>query len=419
MAHGVGGTLNSEVGIVAGFSVLVLLLVFKKPVWLALLAASAVMGLASTGLHGFVNLVVSTAFSTVALDLIVVVFLIALLVNLYNATGFIRKLGEELVKLAGKPRLVASLVPAVMGLLPVPGGALMSAPVVETVGNYIGLSSERKVFVNVWFRHVVFIVYPLSATIITAASLAGVNLWSLVVRGLPIALAMAVAGYVLGFRETRVFRVERVGSTNWWELTKTLTPILTAITVAIATSPVIDSRLVLWIPLTRYSMVLGLVLAIVLLVKLSRTGLGVLARAVTSRTTVELVLASFGAVLLRDAFTTAGGPGLVSRAIPLTSGVGRVALMIALPFTASLATGSPLMGIAISLPVFKTSFNLDVREVALIYASNMLGYIASPVHLCYVYTAQYFKVPLTSTYREVFTATTTAILVAITLYTLT
>ncbi|MEM1618907.1 MAG: DUF401 family protein [Desulfurococcaceae archaeon] len=133
--------LHSELGIIAGFTVLALVLGLKKPVWLALLLASMTMGLIGSGLNGFTSTLLSTAHSTATFDLVLVVFMIAILVNLYNTTGFISKLGKEIVKLLEKPKLVASVVPAVMGLLPVPGGALMSAPVVYTVGDKLGLSS--------------------------------------------------------------------------------------------------------------------------------------------------------------------------------------------------------------------------------------------------------------------------------------
>ncbi|MEM1642718.1 MAG: DUF401 family protein [Desulfurococcaceae archaeon] len=113
--------LRGKLGVLAGFAVLALVLGLKKPVWLALLLASMTIGLIGSGLDGFTSTLLSTAHSTATFDLVLVVFMIAILVNLYNATGFVSKLDEEIVKLLGKPKLVASVVPAVMGLLPVPG----------------------------------------------------------------------------------------------------------------------------------------------------------------------------------------------------------------------------------------------------------------------------------------------------------
>ncbi len=405
--------LHSELGIIAGFTVLALVLGLKRPVWLALLLASITMGLIGSGLDGFTSVLLSTAYSTATFDLVLVVFMIAILVSLYNATGFISKLGEELVKLLGKPKLVASVVPAVMGLLPVPGGALMSAPVVDAVGDKLSLSKEKKLFINVWFRHVVFIVYPLSAVIVATASLTGISVWSLVARGLPVAFSMAVAGYLLGFQNTGQWSVGENVEGDEKEVLRVFLPMLTAVVVALVLSPLVDRQLVPWVPLTRYSMIIGLTLALVLLVKLSGASLRLIWEAVRSRTTLELVLASFSAVLLRDVFMAVDGPRVFSEIAPLSSELWRTVFMVIAPFTISLATGSPLVGIVLATSVFKNTVNLGVKEVALIYASNMLGYIASPAHLCYVYTAQYFKTPLTSAYKEMSIATTVALTIAL------
>jgi hypothetical protein len=107
------------------------------------------------------------------------------------------------------------------------------------------------------------------------------------------------------------------------------------------------------------------------------------------------------------------GPRVFSEIAPLSSELWRTVFMVIAPFTISLATGSPLVGIVLVTSVFKNTVNLGVKEVALIYASNMLGYIASPAHLCYVYTAQYFKTPLASAYKEMSIATTVALTIAL------
>lgn len=406
----------SGLAVVAGFITLAVALGFKRPVWQALLLASLTTGLAGLGVPGFLDLASRTATSTTAVDLVTAVFLVSVFVNLYNSTGFVKKMGEELVRFLKRPRLVATLVPAVMGLLPVPGGALMSAPVVESIGGRLGLSREKMVFVNVWFRHVVFVVYPLSATIITTASLAGVSVWSLVLRGLPVAVSMVAVGYLIGFRGARGnSRVE--GSADGSELARALLPLVVAVALAASTSPLLDGRILPQLPLTRYSMLLALAVAITSLLALSHTGPRSLAKAVASRTTVELVIASFAAVLLRDVFVVSGGPELVSKTHLAGSGAGSTALMALLPFAVSFATGSPVIGVVIALSVLKPTVNLGLRETALVYSSNMLGYIASPAHLCYVYTVQYFKTNLTSTYRDMLLAIATAVAVSIVVFT--
>lgn len=388
----------------------------KEPVWLALLSASLTMGFIGAGLRGLVDILLSTASSSTALDLVVVTFLIAVLVDLYRVTGFLTRLGEELVKSLKKPKLIAIIVPAIMGLLPVPGGALMSAPVVGDVCDRLELSKKLKLFINVWFRHVIFMVYPLSVVLITTASLAGVNMWSLIAREIPIAFSMIIVGYILSFRGTHKPTIKSAENANATALIRVFSPMLIAIIMAIVMSPILDGQLVPLIPLTRYSMVLGLVLAIALLVKLSGVSLKEVGRAAVSRITVELVIASFAAILLRDTFMAVGGPQVLSGIITLRGEVEKLVLLILVPFAVSLATGSPLTGGVFAISVFKPILNLGIRETSLIYASNMVGYLASPAHLCYIYTAQYFEASLTSAYREMFIATATTLAVAVGMY---
>jgi hypothetical protein len=58
----------------------------------------------------------------------------------------------------------------------------------------------------------------------------------------------------------------------------------------------------------------------------------------------------------------------------------------------------------------------DVKIASLIYASAFIGYIASPLHLCYVYTAEYYKIPLIEGYKYMIPATIASLAVAITLF---
>ncbi len=77
-------------------------------------------------------------------------YLIAVLVTLYRETGFIDQLSRELALALKKPWAIIGFVPAILGLLPVPGGALMSIPIIDRIGDYMGLDRSRKSLLNVW-----------------------------------------------------------------------------------------------------------------------------------------------------------------------------------------------------------------------------------------------------------------------------
>jgi len=67
----------------------------------------------------------------------------------------------------------------------------------------------------------------------------------------------------------------------------------------------------------------------------------------------------------------------------------------------SAAAGQPSAGLAIAIPMLNSAQNvyLSAKNVALIYVFSYAGYLASPLHLCYLYTYRYFNVPLSRGYR--------------------
>jgi len=405
---------NEVVGIITGFTTLAVLLALKRPIWQVLLASSIIMGIVSMGVEGLVDTLVDTVSSSIAIDLIVITFLIATLVNLYSLTGFLKSLSQELIRAIRKPKLILMFVPAILGLLPVAGGALMSAPIVDSVGNYLRLERRVKLFINVWFRHVIFLVYPLSTVLITTAALAGVSIWSLITVEFPVLVAMIVSGYIVAFRSVRGKVKLKLESPNLNLLLRTFSPILIAIIIAVTLRSYIDG--ILPIPLTRLSMVLGLTVAIILIMKISGMGLEGLTKAIASRNTAELTIAAFSAILMRNTFVASGGPDVLSLVIKPHDVFEAVLLLTLVPALLSLATGSPMTGNVVSLSIFKSVLDVGLRETMLIYSSAMLGYLASPAHLCYVYSAQYLNTPMSYSYKDMLLATIPTLAVAVITY---
>jgi hypothetical protein len=46
------------------------------------------------------------------------------------------------------------IFPALIGLLPMPGGAIFSAPMVKDIGSRYQLSGSQLSYINYWFRHI-------------------------------------------------------------------------------------------------------------------------------------------------------------------------------------------------------------------------------------------------------------------------
>ncbi len=58
----------------------------------------------------------------------------------------------------------------------------MSAPMVEAEADKLGLDEPKKTYINIWFRHTILLVYPVSQFLILTAALTGTSIDALIAR---------------------------------------------------------------------------------------------------------------------------------------------------------------------------------------------------------------------------------------------
>lgn len=84
-----------------------------------------------------------------------------------------------------------------------------------------------------------------------------------------------------------------------------------------------------------------------------------------------------------------------------SGGIDIALLLIIAPAVFGLLTGSPQGGIAISVVILNGLIAFSPKVAAMIYISTYLGYTIAPTHLCFTFTASYFKCSLERMYRYV------------------
>jgi hypothetical protein len=102
------------------------------------------------GVKAFVQNVLGALVSGETLSLVAIILLVLYLGTLLQAKGNFKTLVDSLKNLIAEPRLILALPPAFIGLLPMLGGALMSAPIVEEASERWKLSPPLKTFLNYW-----------------------------------------------------------------------------------------------------------------------------------------------------------------------------------------------------------------------------------------------------------------------------
>ncbi len=362
-----------------------------------------VLSLLSLEPSSIANVFWKTLTDSVTISLVLATFGIMLLSQLYKETELITILSQSLSEIVRNSKLVVSILPAVIGLLPVPGGALMSAPMVEAEANKLKLEKTRQTYVNIWFRHTIFPVYPMSQVLILTGALTGLSVISLVMRQVPVVIAMVAIGYLIGFwkvSEAKHEASKKSLTANLTSLLKAFAPILAMIFAIVAFN--IDVSVAAF-------------LGVIVLLLIAKPSLNVSSMPFRSRSIYEVTLAAFGAMLLRNVTMASGISETFGRLIA-GGNINDVLLLSTLPTALAFLVGSPSGGIAISVSMLAGTLSFAPNTAGLLYMTAYLGYLGAPTHLCLVLTADYFKCPLGQVYRYLVPSLAMSFLTAILVY---
>lgn len=397
------GLLDPLVALLFSFMLLALMLYKRVSIGVALVSSAFVLSLLSMDLMEVTDVLVETTRDSITISLVLVTLGIMLLSLLYKETAALESLSKSFSGLLRHPKLVVSALPAIVGLLPVPGGALMSAPLVETEAEKLGLRKEKKTYVNIWFRHIIFPIYPMSQVLILAASLTGTPINSIIVSQIPVVAAMIIIGYVVGLKRTMVTE-NLVQETSLGENLKVFLVYFSPILVMILT-----------VIIFKIDVSIAAFVGIALLLLITKPSRQVLTTTISNAAIYKIALAAYGAMLLRSV-TMASGVSEVLGQIIAAWNFNEIVLLAALPAILAFLVGSPSGGIAISVPMLVGTLSFTPSSASLLYISAFFGYLVAPTHLCLALTADYFKCPLSKVYKLLAPSLATSFVVALLVY---
>lgn len=415
------GLLDPLTAVVVSFCFLGLMLYKRVNLGITLNATALLLALLALNWQSIPSIAYTTVDPSqsdglLAISVILATFGIMWLSQLYKETGEIAKLSESLSRLVKNPKIVLSVLPAIIGFLPVAGGALMSAPIVDSEAEKLKLKPEKKTYINLWFRHTIFPVYPLSQVLIMTAALTGTTLFAIILLQIPTVIVMVIAGYLIGFWKVSTFKNEEKSETIN-KASSELKIFLLAFSPILATIIVAVSMNLLGYGFSQqgFDVLIATFVGLAVLIVISRLNLKMLATPLKGFGIYGVTLAVYGAFLLRNVMKAAG-ISEIFKPLVANGSMDIIILLTVIPAVLGFLTGSPSGAIAIGVSILTgiiTSFS--PKTAALLYISAYLGYVIAPTHLCFTFTAEYFRCPLGKVYKYVipsFVATfTTALLV--------
>ncbi len=337
----------------------------------------------------FGRAVLAGATSGETLQLAAIVILVLYLGEFLQSSGAFRDMVDALKNLVRDDRLILAIPSAFIGLLPMMGGAMMGAPIVEEAARRWDVSPAWKTFYNYWFRHVWEYWWPLYLNIILAAAVFKVPIWKISLWQGPFSLVAIGTGLAVLFRKLPRLPRERENGGSWKDVGR----------VVFSIWPIVLTIVLIFV--FRLNMLIALAAASVLTQVASRGDLksrwGVAVRGFSLKT-VWLIVA---VMVFKKVLETSGALDAVVRAIP-PQGLSAYVLIFAAPFVIGLLTGVNQAFVAISFPLLVPIVGQGSPDMVLMtfaYVSGFCGILLSPAHLCLVLTADYFKAEMREVYR--------------------
>ncbi len=384
-------------------SVLALIVFLLNRKWnlgLVLALASALLGLFFARPPGALALdVLSAVTDRLTLRLVGIVVLILTLSEILRRTARLDGMVHALEQLLPDTRIVFAVVPAFIGLLPMVGGAMFSAPMVDSIGDRLEVGGDRKTFVNYWFRHVWECTFPIYPSFVLGTAL--LNLSDQQATGMlwPLALTSAVGGVLfglLGLKRVQQTREPSGTLAGLRELALSVWPIGLVLVLALAVG---------------LDLITSLLSTIALLALVNRVGARQFWDILRHRIRWDTVAVIFGAMVFRRVLEETGAVAAASQALTQLHVPPAVAVF-AVPFAAGLLSGLGTATFAIGFPIILPLIGhspVDPGLATWAWAGGFLGMMMSPVHLCLALTRDYFAAEWGGVYRMIVPA---ALLVA-------
>jgi integral membrane protein (TIGR00529 family) len=414
------GPMLNLAGVIIAFIIILVLIRKRVNFGLSLIFGSIIIGVFSleviTPIDIPKTMIEATFYSfethqvvTSTTELALLMTLIFVLAKCMQETGAIDALINTLRTFFSKGGTLG-VIPAVYGLMPNPGGSLFSAPMVDNEGNKYHLNKDQKNFLNIWFRHIWFPIYPISQAMIIICS---INFSDIPMGTLILANFVGFIAFVLiGFLYLRRFvgphpKPEDKTPRNYHGLIFILPPVVPLLFYPLTYLGLSETRCFL----------LGVSVSIILLYLLTKSNWDTYRRMVKKSLTLKLAFAVFGIIIFQEMFKASQVHTLI-QGVMSSIAFPALIIIIVIPFLLGLLTGSDfgaLVPLSYSLvaPFFPFTGVSLLGLTSLLFISSFLGYLISPIHLCNVLSSDYLKTDTTRMYKFFIPAVITTLLVQV------
>ncbi len=354
----------------------------------AIFASSLIVSLLVLPLHLVPSLMLQSLLDQSTIRLLVVIISALTLSSLMEQKGLLTKLATTMEGIGSK--LAVHLVPAIIGLVPMPAGALVSATASQGLVKRLSLTPEQSTFINYWFRHIWEFSLPVYPAVIITSVVLSIPLFSVVKTFFPMTALAIVSGAAL----------------SYWILKKT-PKIEGKPTKSIASNllraawPIL---LLVILILSGLDAMIAFPLTLALLAGQQRVRWPELKKALKYGLNPRILFLLY-AIMLYKVIIESSGTASVLISDMQAMGLPSLVMLVALPLLMGLATGFSMAFVGVALPLLvpyiTSDLGVDSYALLLSYVSGMMGVLLSPLHLCLILSAEYYKANLARVYKYI------------------
>lgn len=352
--------------------------------------ALAVLLLEKISILEFPKIFLSSIKSKDSIRMVLIVISVTYFAELLKKSGYLNDIVKSF-KSIFPPKFTIPFFSLIIGVLPMPGGALVSAPLVEEGSKETELKDSEKTAINFWFRHVWEAISPLYPELSLSASILGVSILKIISIQWPVSLGMLVSGILFFIRKIKGDNGSENRKFSFLNITRAIVSIFPIIFI------VIFMLVFKNIP-TYFAILVGILYIIIR----KRLKLNVILKAFNTKNIINFSFLMISIFFLREVSLKSGMAERIYEFF-IESKFPIPIILFFLPFSLGFLTGisSAAIGITYSLmlPILKAGNQLVGVNLFIAYIGLWFSLLITPAHLCLSLSSEYFKTKITETYR--------------------
>ena len=358
-----------------------------------ILGIGIIIFFSSLSLDTVISTTVGAATSINILSLTAIVLFITLFSAVMYRAQLFDKLSSSLIGMLKNIQLLIAAIPAIVGLLAVPGGAIMAAPFVDKLGDRVQMDPAHRSSANNFYRHILMYFNPLAPILIVAADLSTLGFMPIITFHLVPVLVTVIVGHIILTRLSSP-KIPEPGTADASSESNAI-PSFTASLKEFLYSGFPLMAAIFLALIVGVNFILSLAIAVMLVVFLDYTGNKILKASdiklmLTQGINWKLGVAVF-TILLFGAFIQASGAIPIMAEIIGDMDMPLLLIILVSSVIVGFTSGHPMVGSAILYPIFLPIVDGSVAYLSFILTGIMLGYMVSPVHLCMIVSNGHFK----------------------------